>query len=128
LIDGVIEIGGVYCTLLRFLADAHLNGLSQGLDPLEHPTISPAKLCDALKLADEGAVRKRINRARGQLGRKFASAGRDPDAGKEIIQNVPWHGYRLDPERVTVRMMSTEIMDARRGRSRHSGLRMGRAS
>jgi hypothetical protein len=128
LIDGVIEIGGVYCTLLRFLADAHLNGLSQGLDPLEHPTISPAKLCDALKLADEGAVRKRINRARGQLGRKFASAGRDPDAGKEIIQNVPWHGYRLDPERVTVRMMGTEIMDARRGRSRHSGLRMGRAS
>jgi hypothetical protein len=41
---------------------------------------------------------------------------------------VPWHGYRLDPERVTVRMMGTEIMDARRGRSRHSGLRMGRAS
>ena len=104
LIDGAIEIGGVDCALLRLLADAHLSGLSQGLDPLDQPTINYAKLCDALKLADEGAVRKRIGRARGHLGRKFASAGRDPDHGRQIIENIPWHGYRLDPERVTVRM------------------------
>ncbi len=104
LIDGAIEIGGVDCALLRLLADAHLGGLSQGLDTLDQPTVNSAKLCDALNLADEGAVRKRINRARGQLGRKFESAGRDPDHGRQIIENIPWQGYRLDPERVTVRM------------------------
>jgi hypothetical protein len=104
LIDGAIEIGGADCALLLLLADVHLNALSQGLDPLDHPTISPPKLCDALKLSEEGAVRKRINRARGQLGRKFGSAGRDPDHGRRIIENIPWNGYRLDPERVTVRM------------------------
>ena len=104
LIDGAIEIGGVDCALLRLLADAHLSGLSQGLDPLDHPTISPAKLCDALKLADEGAVRKRIrSSARSSWAGSSHPPGAIPIAGKEIIENVPWHGYRLDPERVTVR-------------------------
>ena len=104
LIDGAIEIGGVDGALLLLLADAHLGGVGQGLDPLDQPTVNSAKLCDALRLADEGAVRKRINRARGQLGRKFESAGRDPDHARQIIENIPWHGYRLDHERVTVRV------------------------
>jgi hypothetical protein len=105
LIDGAIEIGGVDYALLRVLAEAHLIGIGQGLDPLDHPTVNSARLCDELELADEGAVRKRINRTRGQLGRKFESSGRDPAAGRRIIENLPWHGYRLDPERVTVRML-----------------------
>jgi hypothetical protein len=104
-IIGAIEIGGVDYVLLRLLAEAHLIGIGQGLDQLDYPTLSSAKLCDALGLADEGAVRKRINRTRGQLGRKFESSGRDPVAGRRIIENLPWHGYRLDPEQVTVRML-----------------------
>ena len=90
--------------LLSVLAGVHLRGAGRDLDPLDNPTINAAQNYDALELADEGAVRKRVNRTCGQLGKKFAFNGRDPDDGKRIIENIPWHGYRFDPERVIVRV------------------------
>ncbi len=38
------------------------------------------------------------------LGKKFASAGKDANLGKDLIENLPGKGYRLAPDRVTVRM------------------------
>jgi hypothetical protein len=53
-------------------------------------------------------LRRRVNRARRDLEKRFASAGLDATQGAALIENIPWHGYRLAPDRVTVRKTRAE--------------------
>lgn len=103
-IDNRIEIKGKTYDLLLILGEETLCGAGQGLDPLDYPTLTATKLCALVGVASEEAVRRRIARARKLLGQNFASAGLDADRGKELIENLPWAGYRLAPDRVAVRM------------------------
>ncbi|ABV94958.1 hypothetical protein Dshi_3225 [Dinoroseobacter shibae DFL 12 = DSM 16493] len=89
--------------LLLVLAESWLSGAGQGLTPLDYPCISAPELARRLGLESEEALRRRVLRARNALQKKFASSGLDADATREIIENVPWQGYRLAPDRVTVR-------------------------
>lgn len=89
--------------LLIRLAKSWLMGAGKGLSSLNFPCLSASELADALGADDEEAIRKRIVRARSQLEQRFESCGRDASSGKELIENIPWHGYRLAPDRVTVR-------------------------
>lgn len=88
--------------LLIVLAEAWLSGAGQGLTPLDYPCTSAPNLAQRFGLESEEALRRRVLRTRNALQRKFASSGLDPDAAREIIENVPWHGYRLAPDRVTI--------------------------
>lgn len=90
-------------SLLIELATLWLTGVGQGLPPLDYPFVSAASLAKQLGLESEEAVRRRIMRARTDLAQRFSSAGMDEELGKELIENIPWQGYRLAPDRVTVR-------------------------
>lgn len=104
-IDGVVEIRkSATQHLLRVLAAKHLEASGRGLEPFEYPFTTAAKLTDLLERNDEGTVRKLVNRARSRLEGKLASAGLDEETGRDIIENNPWHGYRLNPELVAVRL------------------------
>lgn len=89
--------------LLIALAMGWLTGAGQGLDPLDYPRTSARDLAKMLDLDGDEAVRQRVNRARSVLKKRFKSCGLDPTLGDELVENVQWKGYRLAPDRVTVR-------------------------
>ncbi len=102
-INDTVEVTGAGFNLLNMLAVAFLRGAGQGLDPLDFPTLGAGKLAVGAGLQDEAAVRQGVSRTRTLLGAKFESAGLDPEDGKILIENIPWSGYRLRPDRVRVR-------------------------
>ena len=115
-INNVITIKGAAYGLLAGLADAHLAGAGQGLDLLDYPTISAGKLAEKLELTDDAALRQSVRRSRKHLGAKFASAGFASEAGEALIENLPWRGYRLNPERVKVRMLPAPLVHSSRSK------------
>ncbi len=102
-INDAIQITGAGFNLLNALAREFLQGAGQGLDPLDFPTLNAGKLAVGAGLQDEAAVRQSVSRTRKLLGTKFASAELDPEEGKNLIESLPWSGYRLQPDRVRVR-------------------------
>jgi 7-cyano-7-deazaguanine synthase in queuosine biosynthesis len=106
LINGTITITGAAYRLLICLVDEHLRGAGEGLDLLDYPTLTARKLTDLLDLQDEAALRQSISRARTSLAKKFTSAGLDGNDGSALIENLSWRGYRLQPDRVKVRLVS----------------------
>ncbi|MGX9352229.1 7-cyano-7-deazaguanine synthase [Shimia sp. W99] len=89
-------------SLLIELANLWLTGVGQGLAPLDYPFLQASQLAQRLGLASEEAVRHRVMRARSYLRQRIASSGLDEALGTELIENNPWQGYRLAPDRVTV--------------------------
>ncbi len=105
-IDGKIDLGkSASSELLIELAKEWLEGAGQGLDPLDYPLVSANVLMRRIGVGSEETVRRRVNRARRLLMGRFASAGMSEDLAENMIENVPWHGYRLTPDLVTVRRM-----------------------
>lgn len=104
-IDDIVEItGAATFTLLQELAKESLEAAGQGRDPLDYPAIRANALAKRLGLESDEGVRQRLNRSRTELGKKFLSAGLDPEQGKAILENLPGYGYRLNPLLVVVRM------------------------
>jgi hypothetical protein len=108
LIDGVVTITGATYRLLSVLAEEHLTGAGQGLDLLDYPTLRGDALAARLTLIDDAAVRQSVSRSRRQLAHKFDSAGLVAEDGEALIENIAWQGYRLAPDRVTVRFASSK--------------------
>ncbi len=106
LINGRVEIKGAGFKLLRHLANANLDGAGRGLAPEDYPMLKAKKISAALGMSGEESVRKSINRTRGTLALKFISAGLDADMAEALIENIPWSGYRLNPDLVKV-MLNT---------------------
>ena len=102
-INGVIEITArATCDLLFALAKDHLRGAGQGLDFEDYPMLTAYELANALGLADDSNVRRRISRSRGFLRQTFDSAGYSHEDADALIETLPRFGYRLAPERVKV--------------------------
>jgi 7-cyano-7-deazaguanine synthase in queuosine biosynthesis len=105
LINDVIEITGVATYgLLRALSEHHLEAAAQGLAPEDYLFMTSRALYGRLGLSSDEGLRKRISRARSDLRRRLESAGFDPDVGDDLIENIPWQGYRLRPDLVDVRI------------------------
>lgn len=103
LINDAIQITGAGFNLLNVLAVESLHGAGQGLDLLDFPTLDAGNVAVGIGLQDEAAVRQSVSRTRTLLGTKSASDALDPEDGKNRIENIPWSGYRLRPDRVRVR-------------------------
>ena len=102
-IDGMIFIKGAKSVaLLAALADQHLEAAGQGLELFDYPCILAAKLAKKLHVTEE-ALRRQISRMRSDLKGRFQSAGIPNAESLEFIENIPWNGYRLASDRVTVR-------------------------
>jgi len=106
--SGTIEIVGLgtmigaSAQVLGTLAGPHLEAAGEGREPSDYPLTDAATLAGLWNLDDDEAVRKRINRVRGHLT-SMARAARQPAFGRnDIIENLPWKGYRLNPWHVRV--------------------------
>ncbi len=89
--------------LLVELAKAWLMSAGQGLNPLDFPCINTANLAQRFGLEGDEAVRRRVNRARTSLKQLSESSGLGSGCYDQLIENIHGHGYRLTPDRVTVR-------------------------
>ncbi len=89
--------------LLMVLAEEWLRSIGKGLDPMDYPCIQSGELAKKLGVASDETVRRRVQTARRTLAKGFESAGLSVDKPEELIENLPWHGYRLAPDRVIVR-------------------------
>jgi hypothetical protein len=104
-IQDVVEVkGSAAYGLLLVLAEQHLQAVGEGSAPEEYPFVMAKALAGRLDLSGDEALRKRLFRTRTDLRRKFDSAGFDPELASDLIENSPWHGYRLRPELVDVRV------------------------
>ena len=105
ILDEALEIrSGATHQLLWALAEKHLQASGQGLAPLDYPFTTTAKLAHRLGREGDAAIRQLVSRARSHLKSKLVSAGKDGELGQELIENSPWHGYRLNPDLVEVRV------------------------
>jgi 7-cyano-7-deazaguanine synthase in queuosine biosynthesis len=92
--------------LLLVLADDWLTAAGKGTEPLDFPCIQAGRLAEKLSATSGEAVRRKVSNARKSLLQKFQSAGLDSKFADGLIENIPWHGYRLAPDRVVVRVRS----------------------
>ncbi len=90
--------------LLVVLAEEWLRSAGEGLEPMDHHCVKSGELVEKLGVESDEAVRRRIQTARRTLAGRLESAGLSVDKPQELIENLPWHGYRLAPERVVVRV------------------------
>lgn len=97
LVDGKLIVQRTAFSTIETLAEAHLKSLGEGLAPEDFRMLKASTLRSHWDLAEESAVRSRIQALRRHLmdglGDQFAS----------LVENHPWHGYRLRPEMVTIR-------------------------
>jgi hypothetical protein len=100
--DQIELTGPATVKLLTILAEQHLKAAGAGLDPFDYPCTEAGKLAELMGVNDE-SLRRQISRMRGDLRKRFASADLDLGEDFEIIENIPWSGYRLAPDRVDVR-------------------------
>lgn len=104
LIDNCVELTGAGYKLLRVLADANLDGAGRGLAYEDYPTLKARILAVKLGLIEEESLRRGLSRTRGLLRRKFTSAGMDATQVENLIETIPWSGYRLNPDMVRVKI------------------------
>ncbi|WP_233421907.1 7-cyano-7-deazaguanine synthase [Ruegeria profundi] len=90
--------------LLIVLAEEWLRAAGKGLEPLEYPCLKSGDLVEKLGVETDEVVRRRILTARRTIAKRFKSAGLSIDKPQELIENLSWHGYRLAPERVVIRV------------------------
>lgn len=92
--------------LMMVLAQEWLNATGKGLAPLDHPFMQAKELMRRLGLESDETLRRRISRARKDLARRFASTGLENTYPDDLIENHPWQGYRLAPDRVIVQQLA----------------------
>lgn len=99
------EIKGVNAQLLIILAASYQDAVRNECAPEKFPFISASRLSSEINCEEE-TLRKRVYRCRNQIAQMASMAGDlTPDDGA-VIENVPWHGYRLNPDRVRIIAMS----------------------
>jgi hypothetical protein len=119
LLDNAAALKGASYELLNALRPCYERAQRDGLLPEAYPYTSAGKLAEALNL-DQPTLRKRLDRLRKAL----AAFGFGPD---ELIENLPWRGYRISPQvRIVaaVHLSPTGVTPAQT--ERHNSTKFGR--
>ena len=112
-IEGLGEISGASFELLDALRPSFRSAREGELRPEKYPFLKSLDLANVLSL-DEPSMRKRVSRFRKEeVSGLCETAGRPALPEDAIIENLPWHGYRLNPFRVRLLALS-EIMERER--------------
>jgi hypothetical protein len=101
-IEGWGRIAGVGAALLNALAETHLAAAAEGTAVKDHPFVTARALSEVTCCTSDEALRRRVMNLRRAIAKRAKAAGDNPPSDDHIIENVPWHGYRLNPDRVRV--------------------------
>jgi 7-cyano-7-deazaguanine synthase in queuosine biosynthesis len=111
------EIKGANAQLLLILAAPFRKAVQEECVPERFPFISAGALSQQIGCAQE-TLRQRVNRCRNEIARMASEAGDPVPSDEDVIENIPWHGYRLNPNGVRIVAMSDLTLAER---SRFSG-------
>ncbi len=94
------EIRGVSAELLIALAAPFREAREGELAPEKYPYLTKEKLARQLNYEFDEVLRRRVSRCRKTINSLAKTAG-DPELPIDaVIENSPWHSYRLNPDRV----------------------------
>ena len=108
------EIGGASAQLLVILAASYRDAVRNERAPKNFPFIRGKDLSRQVGV-DEEALRRRVSRCRSQIAKLASKAGDPAPSDEAVIENNPWHGYRLNPDRVRIVVIS-DLSPAERSR------------
>ncbi|MEM8625454.1 MAG: 7-cyano-7-deazaguanine synthase [Pseudomonadota bacterium] len=117
-IEGLGSVKGASAELLVTLSLEHLSCRGLGLSPEDFSCIRATKLANRLRISEE-TVRRRVLQARKAIRALAKEAGLDLPEDDAFIENLPWHGYRLNP--------ITAVIDDRDDRIPAKAPRQGRS-
>lgn len=114
MIAGLGSVKGSSAEVLHRLATDHLLAVGDGLAPEDHPFVPSRRLAADWNISEEG-VRRRVLRLRNEIAALPLGAGAAAPDAQEIVESIPWQGYRLAPD--TVRVVRERSTPASRRRS-----------
>jgi 7-cyano-7-deazaguanine synthase in queuosine biosynthesis len=100
--DGWGEVRGKNAELLIALAAPFREATRKELAPENFPFIKAASLRLQINCPNEQTFRRRILRCRKSIDDLAMAAGGPLLPIEAVIENSPWHGYRLNPDRVRI--------------------------
>lgn len=109
LFRGGPELSGGSYALIKALSTEHREDVDAGRSLAAFRFVRAAKLADRLDI-DEPNLRQRIARARRALHAQFTERCGEAIADDAVIENDPWHGYRLNPR--LLRASPMQVRDA----------------
>jgi hypothetical protein len=105
-IESLGQILGTSFELLKLLRPTFRSAREAELRPERYPFLKATDLAKELA-CDEQNLRKRVSRFRNEeIASLCKTAGRPVLSEDAIIENLPWHGYRLNPFRVRLVSLS----------------------
>ncbi|MEO1686685.1 MAG: hypothetical protein AAFU61_02135, partial [Pseudomonadota bacterium] len=113
-VSGVGSVRGSSADVLHRLAKDHLQALGDAVAPENHPFVPSRRLAAEWNISEEG-VRRRVLRLRREIEALALGAGAAAPGAQEIVESIPWQGYRLTPD--TVRVVRERSAPASRRRS-----------
>ena len=96
------EIKGVSAQLIMALAEPFRVAAHEERAPENYPFTRPRDLRCQTNGDNEGTFRRRVLRCRRQIEKLARNSGDAPPSTNDVIENHPWHGYRLNPDRVRI--------------------------
>ena len=109
------EIKGANAQLLLILAASYRDAARNERAPQNFPFIRSDQLAEQIGCAQQ-TLRRRISRCRNHIARMAAGVGDSAPPADAVIENHPWYGYRLNPDRVRIVVMS-DLSPTERSRS-----------
>lgn len=100
-VGGWGELKGVSARLIIALAQAIAHPPGQG-EPTDASFINSGVLAEQMGGPSGEALRRQIQRCREAITKLARDAGAPPPDPGGIVENLPWHGYRLNSDRVSV--------------------------
>ena len=95
-------ISGAGAALIIALAGPFRAAVRDERAPEHYPFTKTTDLLRRLDCDSDEALRHRIERLRKKITRRAKSLGCPVPAMSAVIENVPWHGYRLNPDSVRI--------------------------
>ena len=104
------ELGGVSAALIIALSKPFRRAAHDELAPEHYPFIKSAVLAHQTSCDSAQTLRQRIVNCRNGITKLATEAGASPPSLDTVIENVPWRGYRLNPDWVRV-VTNSELAD-----------------
>ena len=92
--------------LLLILAEPFREASRDERAPEHYPFIGTGDLIKRTHCDSDDVFRRRVLRCRDRISKLAKCAGDTPPARDDVIENVAWHGYRLNPDRVRLTALS----------------------
>jgi hypothetical protein len=100
------EIKGESAKLLLALAEPFRAATREERRPEAYPFTDAGILAGKINCESDETLRRRVLRCRKAITKLAADAGAAAPPDDAVIENQPWHGYRLNPDRIRIVALS----------------------